>query len=136
MGNSETDGKRADEQRRAALLIALRTGLLKKCPTHDEVYDPGQHDYQGACMVAAFLVNRDDPLVAAFASDRTALHHPAEGDLRPVRGAAARGARKRESERNRLKHVRFIWQWTGADVKDLRASLVAQRSGRPNHEPR
>ena len=60
-------------QREAALVIALRTGLLKKCPCHGEVYDPGQHDYQGACMVAAFLVNRDDPLVASFQGDRFPL---------------------------------------------------------------
>jgi hypothetical protein len=61
------------KQREVAVRIALRTGLLKKCPHHGEVYDPGQHDYQGACMVAAFLVNRDDPLVAPFAGDRTPL---------------------------------------------------------------
>ena len=54
-------------------MIALRTGLLKKCPCHGEVYDPGQHDYQGACMVASFLVNRDDPLVAPFGGDRSPL---------------------------------------------------------------
>lgn len=63
----------SQKQRESALLVALRTGLLKKCPCHEEVYDPGQHDYQGACMVASFLVNRDDPLVAAFAGDRTPL---------------------------------------------------------------
>ena len=64
---------RAEKQREAALLVALRTGLLKKCPCHGEVYDPGQHDYQGACMVAAFLVNGDHPLVAPFAGDRALL---------------------------------------------------------------
>ena len=53
--------------------VALRTGLLRRCPAHGEVYDPGQHDYQGACMVASFLINRDDPLVAAFEGDRTPL---------------------------------------------------------------
>ena len=72
MSTRETRDNR-DEQRKSALLIALRTGLLKKCPVHDEVYDPGQHDYQGACMVASFLINRDDPLVAAFGGDRTPL---------------------------------------------------------------
>jgi hypothetical protein len=64
---------RRGEQRKAALLIALRTGLLRECPCHGEVYDPGQHDYQGACMVAAFLINRDDPLVQSFAGDRAPL---------------------------------------------------------------
>jgi hypothetical protein len=68
-GHPDRDAKR----REAAVLIALRTGLLKKCPHHGEVYDPGQHDYQGACMVASFLINRDDPLVAAFEGDRTPL---------------------------------------------------------------
>jgi hypothetical protein len=71
---SEGDGRNRDEkQREAALLIALRTGLLKKCDCHDEIYDPGQHDYQGACMVASFLINREDPLVASFNGDRAPL---------------------------------------------------------------
>src|SRR5262245_23521953 len=65
-----TDG---DDRREAAVQVALRTGLLRQCAVHGEVFDPGQHDYQGACMVAAFLVNRDDPLVAPFLGDRTAL---------------------------------------------------------------
>jgi hypothetical protein len=73
MSDGGTRDDRADQRQRAALLIALRTGLLKKCTVHDEVYDPGQHDYQGACMVAAFLVNRDDPLVASFDGDRAPL---------------------------------------------------------------
>jgi hypothetical protein len=64
---------RDEKQREAAVLVALRTGLLKKCPHHGEVYDPGQHDYTGACMVAAFLINRDDPLVASFEGDRVPL---------------------------------------------------------------
>jgi hypothetical protein len=73
MSQPETRGDSAERRRQVALQIALKTGLLKKCPTHDEVYDPGQHDYQGACMVASFLVNRDDPLVAPFAGDRVPL---------------------------------------------------------------
>jgi hypothetical protein len=66
-------GDASDARRGAAVLIALRAGLLKKCPSHGEVYDPGQHDYQGACMMAAFMINRDDPLVAPFGGDRTPL---------------------------------------------------------------
>ena len=73
MNNGDTRGAPTEQRRQAALLIALRTGLLKKCPIHGEVYDPGQHDYQGACMVAAFLINRDDPIVAPFAGDRAPL---------------------------------------------------------------
>jgi hypothetical protein len=73
MSDRDTCGEQAEQRQQAALVIALRTGLLKKCPAHGEVYDPGQHDYQGACMVAAFLVNRDDPLVATFAGDRAPL---------------------------------------------------------------
>lgn len=65
--------RRDEEQREAALTVALRTGLLRKCPCHGEIFDPGQHDYQGACMVAAFLINRDDPLVRSFAGDRSPL---------------------------------------------------------------
>jgi hypothetical protein len=73
MSDDNDQSNRDEKQREAAILIALRTGLLKKCPDHGEVYDPGQHDYQGACMVAAFLINRDDPLVASFEGDRSPL---------------------------------------------------------------
>jgi hypothetical protein len=73
MSDGDTRTEQTDPRQQSALLVALRTGLLKKCPAHGEVYDPGQHDYQGACMVAAFLVNRDDPLVAPFAGDRARL---------------------------------------------------------------
>lgn len=59
--------------REVAVAVALRTGLLRRCPAHGEVYDPGQHDYQGACMVAGYLVNRDDPLVAPFHGNRVPL---------------------------------------------------------------
>ena len=59
--------------REAAVGVALRTGLLRRCPAHGEVYDPGQHDYQGACMIAGYLVNCDDPLVAPFHGDRGSL---------------------------------------------------------------
>jgi len=59
--------------REVAVQVAIRTGLLKRCPAHGEVYDPGQHDYQGACMVAGYLVNRGDPLVAPFHGDRVPL---------------------------------------------------------------
>jgi hypothetical protein len=61
------------DRRRAAVAVALRTGLLRRCPAHGAVYDPGQHDYQGACMAAAFLVNQADPVVAPFGDDRAAL---------------------------------------------------------------
>ena len=73
MSNGGTRSEQTDLRQKSALLIALRTGLLKRCPAHGEVYDPGQHDYQGACMVASFLINRDDPLVAPFGGDRTPL---------------------------------------------------------------
>jgi hypothetical protein len=73
MSKSNGHPDRDEKQRAAAVLIALRTGLLKKCPHHGEVYDPGQHDYQGACMVATFLINGDDPLVASFEGDRASL---------------------------------------------------------------
>jgi hypothetical protein len=64
---------RRGEFNRVAIVLALRTGLLRKCSAHGEVYDPGQHDYQGACMVANYLVNNGDPLVAAFLGDRSPL---------------------------------------------------------------
>ena len=56
MTENETPPQVDEKQREIAVQIALRTGLLRKCPHHGEVYDPGQHDYQGACMVAAFLI--------------------------------------------------------------------------------
>lgn len=59
--------------REAAVGVALRTGLLRRCPAHGEVYDPGQHDYQGACMIAGFLVNCENTLVAPFRGDRGLL---------------------------------------------------------------
>ena len=63
----------ADKRRGVAVLVALRTGLLWKCPIHGAVFDPGQYDYQGANMVATFLVNGSDPMVAEFQDDRSAL---------------------------------------------------------------
>ena len=60
-------------RREVAVRIAIKTGLLRRCPAHDAVYDPGQHDYQGACMVATFLVNGADPMVAEFQGDRAPL---------------------------------------------------------------
>jgi hypothetical protein len=73
MSDGGTHTAQTDRRQQAALLVALRTGLLVRCPAHGEVYDPGQHDFQGACMVASFLINRDDPLVAAFDGDRGPL---------------------------------------------------------------
>lgn len=64
---------RREKLREAAILVALHTGLLRRCPVHGEIFDPGQHDYQGACMVASFLINRSDPMVAPFGGDRDRL---------------------------------------------------------------
>lgn len=60
-------------RREVAVRIALKTGLLKRCPTHGEIYDPGRHDYQGTCMVATFMINNADPMVAEFQGDRAPL---------------------------------------------------------------
>src|SRR5580704_8064600 len=73
MKNGEKLVDQEEERQQVAVLLALRTGLLRKCPHHGDVYDPGQHDYQGACMVATFLVNCSDPLVAPFLDDRVPL---------------------------------------------------------------
>ena len=62
-----------EASRQAGVLLALRTGLLKKCPVHGELYDAGQHDYQGALMIAGFLFNQSDPLVAPLTEDRSDL---------------------------------------------------------------
>ena len=68
--------------------------MLKRCPAHGEVYDPGQHDYQGACMVASFLVNGGDPLVEPFGGDRAPLAELLKAicDLYPPRCAGCRKA--------------------------------------------
>jgi hypothetical protein len=69
----ERTADRRDQLRESAVIVAIHTGLLRRCPVHGEVYDPGQHDYQGACMVASFLINRSDPMVAPFEGDRDPL---------------------------------------------------------------
>jgi len=61
------------KRQQAAVVVALRTGLLRRCPIHDEIYDPGQYDYQGASMTASFLINQSSPLVAEFDGDRSLL---------------------------------------------------------------
>jgi len=73
MTPTQDPADRQSRLREAAVQVAIRTGLLRRCPVHGEVYDPGQHDYQGACMVAGYLVNQSDPLVAAFQDDRAPL---------------------------------------------------------------
>ena len=73
MTPTQDPADRQSRLREAAVQVAIRTGLLRRCPVHGEVYDPGQHDYQGACMTATYLVNHDDPLVASFLGDRAAL---------------------------------------------------------------
>ncbi len=62
-----------DRLHQAAVRVALRTGLLRRCAVHDAIYDPGQYDYQGASMTASFLINQSDPLVDAFGGDRSLL---------------------------------------------------------------
>jgi hypothetical protein len=102
MTDGENHGNRGEERRQAAVLVALRTGLLRRCPVHGEVYDPGQHDYQGACMTATYLVNRDDPLVAPFLGDRAALTAILKLICRGYETACARCSGRgdgRESER-------------------------------------
>jgi hypothetical protein len=78
---------RSDKLRAIAVEVAVRTGLLKKCPLHGDVYDPGQHDYQGALMVAVYLINQSDPLVAPFGGDRLPLAEL----LKSICGSHARG---------------------------------------------
>ncbi len=73
MTAEERTAGRNERLREAALLVAIHTGLLRRCPVHSEIFDPGQHDYQGACMVASFLINRSDPMVAPFGGDRAPL---------------------------------------------------------------
>ena len=73
MTPTQDPADRQSRLREAAVQVAIRTGLLRRCPVHGEVYDPGQHDYQGACMVAGYLVNCGHPLVAPCCGDRVPL---------------------------------------------------------------
>ena len=73
MTPTQDPADRQSRLREAAVQVAIRTGLLRRCPVHGEVYDPGQHDYQGACMIAGYLINQSDPVVAAFQDDRGPL---------------------------------------------------------------
>jgi hypothetical protein len=73
MTDTRAGADAADQRREAAIEVAIRTGLLKRCPAHGEVFDPGQHDFQGASMVATYLVNQSHPVVATFGGDRAAL---------------------------------------------------------------
>jgi hypothetical protein len=72
MTDTEIAGQ-CEERRRVAVLLALRTGLLRECPIHGDLYDTGRHDFQGALMVASFLINQSDPLVAPFGGDRAGV---------------------------------------------------------------
>ncbi len=69
-GNTMANG---DVYHDAAVKVAIRAGLLRLCPIHAQLYDPGQHDFQGAVMMAAYLMNQSDPIVACFQDDRTRL---------------------------------------------------------------
>lgn len=69
----EENGQATDNLSSAAVQVALRTGLLKQCTIHGEVYDPGQRDLQGALMVINYLINNSDPIVALFDGDRAGL---------------------------------------------------------------
>ena len=77
MTDTRAGADAADQRRDAAIEVAIRTGLLKRCPVHDDVFDPGQHDFQGASMVATYLVNQSHPVVATFGGDRAARFFPA-----------------------------------------------------------
>lgn len=68
-----TQGFALEDRQQAAVVIALRTGLLLECREHGEIYDSGRHDIQGACMTASYLISRGDPTVAAFEGDRATL---------------------------------------------------------------
>jgi|JI9StandDraft_2_1071091.scaffolds.fasta_scaffold338107_1 hypothetical protein len=56
-----------------ATTIALRVGLLERCPYCEDVYDPMSDEREAAYKLANSLISRQDPLVHAFASDRRAL---------------------------------------------------------------
>ncbi|MBA4191023.1 MAG: hypothetical protein C0467_23810 [Planctomycetaceae bacterium] len=66
-------GEREERRHQAAVQVALRTGLLRRCSIHDAIFDPGQYDFQGASMTASFLINQSDALVADFDGDRSLL---------------------------------------------------------------
>lgn len=53
--------------------IALRTGLLTKCPIHEKIYDRCEGEYEAAYRLANSLITQCDQLVAPFNGNRQQL---------------------------------------------------------------
>ena len=73
-----------------AVEVALRTGLLKKCPEHGNVYDPGQHDFQGRTHGRDVFDQSVAPVGRAVRGRPTASRRAAQVDLWNIRGDLSR----------------------------------------------
>lgn len=63
-----------EQKRQVAIDIATQVGLLTTCDYHDdEVYDPGENNYDEAYKLANSLITKKDPLVAVFEGNRKEL---------------------------------------------------------------
>jgi hypothetical protein len=61
------------QRRTAARAVALRAGVLERCPACGQTYDPMNGEDEAAYRLAARLVAVRDPLVAPFGGDRRRL---------------------------------------------------------------
>lgn len=73
MGHFDEVQAHEDALREIAIEVAVRTGLLQRCPLHEDCFDPLQHDYEAAYKLANFLITKGDPLAAAFEGNRKHL---------------------------------------------------------------
>jgi hypothetical protein len=67
------DRKVEDRRRGIARAVALRAGVLERCPACGQVYDPMNGEDEAAYRLAARLVAAGDTLVAPFGGDRRRL---------------------------------------------------------------
>jgi len=68
------DDQFLEEQLRVITIeVALRAGLLKKCPLHEELFDAQKYDAEAAYKLANYLITNNDPLVEPFNKDRRRL---------------------------------------------------------------
>ena len=68
MSSAKDQIARLEQQRSAAVAIALEVDLLKRCDIHGEVYDPLSNNFEEAYKYGNHLFSQHDPLVAVFES--------------------------------------------------------------------
>lgn len=70
MGAAKQDMLEREDELRVVEEIAVRAGLLKRCPFHGEVYDPLNWDYESAYRLGNSLITKGDELVDLFDGNR------------------------------------------------------------------